>query len=156
MPPTSATDGAGERRLAPPSGLPLGRRLGAWLLVGLMALGSVLMWLVSPVAWLYLVSQTTTSSQPSAAAYLGVLAGIVVTAVVIGKSLAVLDRVHTRLVHPEADMRYRSPWLKSMRDDREARRREGVLETVMVWSVGAALALTGIWFAFFAGSSLIG
>ncbi len=141
--------------MAPPARLPPGRKAGAWLLVTLMALGSVVMWLASPVAWLYLVSQGTTSSQPSAGAYLLVLAGIIVTAVVIGKLLAMLDRVHTRLVHPEADQRYRSPWLKSMRDDREARRREGVLEVVMVWSVGVALALTGIWFAFFAGSSLV-
>jgi len=45
--------------------------------------------------------------------------------------------------------------MKSMRGERE-RRRRSVLDTVMMISVGVALALSAVWFFGFAGSSLPG
>ena len=43
-------------------------RLAAWL-IGLMAIGSIAMWLVVPIAWIYLASQMVDSSRaPSLAA----------------------------------------------------------------------------------------
>lgn len=153
---SSGAAGTPDRRLAAPSSASVGGRIAAWGLVVLMALGSVFMWLGSPVLWLWVVSQGASSSQPSAGAYLLVLGLIVLTAVVIGKALAALDRLHTRIVFPDRDGRRRTAWLKSMRDDRSTQRPQGVLDVVMIWSVGTALLLTAIWFAFFAGSSLIG
>ena len=46
--------------------------------------------------------------------------------------------------------------MKSMRGDRERKRRRSVLDSVMIISVGVALLLFGIWFFAFAGSSLPG
>jgi len=46
--------------------------------------------------------------------------------------------------------------MRSMRGERSSTRKRGVLDTVMIVSVGFALALFGIWFFGFAGSSLPG
>jgi hypothetical protein len=45
--------------------------------------------------------------------------------------------------------------MKSMRGDAEDRHRGGVLDKVMIISVGIALVLFGLWFFGFAGSSLV-
>jgi hypothetical protein len=54
--------------------------------------------------------------------------------------------------------RHTSPWLRSMRDEREedTRRKFGIspIERVVVASVVAAVLAFEIWFFFFAGSSL--
>jgi hypothetical protein len=54
--------------------------------------------------------------------------------------------------------RYTSPWLRSMRDEREedVRRKFGIsaVERVVVVSVVAAVLAFEVWFFFFAGSSL--
>ena len=46
--------------------------------------------------------------------------------------------------------------MKSMRGERDRRRRRSVLDTVMMISVGLALVLSAVWFFGFAGSSLPG
>ena len=58
--------------------------------------------------------------------------------------------------HPAA--RHTSPWLRSMRDEREedTRQKLGIspVERVVVASVVAAVLAFEVWFFFFAGSSL--
>ncbi len=79
----------------------------ATLLVLLMAVGSVVMWLVAPVFWLWLASQIASSSQPSLSIYLLVLVGIVASMIVIGKLLGWLNRLHamgTSLEGPTEDV----------------------------------------------------
>jgi hypothetical protein len=49
------------------------RRLLAALLIGLMAVGSVVLWIGVPVGWLYVASQLTESSQPAMGPYVLVL-----------------------------------------------------------------------------------
>ena len=46
--------------------------------------------------------------------------------------------------------------MRSMRGDAERAPPVGVLDSVMIVSVGVALVLFGIWFFAFAGSSLLG
>jgi hypothetical protein len=57
-----------------------------------------------------------------------------------------------------AEARHTSPWLRSMRDERETdtRQKFGIspIERVVVISVVAAVLAFEIWFFFFAGSSL--
>ncbi|MBI5107016.1 MAG: hypothetical protein HZB46_18880 [Solirubrobacterales bacterium] len=143
-----APTGAGGRASA------AGRRLVAWTLVVLMAAGSIAMWLVAPVAWLYLASQMTSSTAPSAGPYLLVLAGLVVTFAIIGKALGALNRAHQRVTGAGVERR-RATWLKSMRGERdEPARPNGVLEVVMLTSVSLALLVMAVWFFGFAGSSL--
>jgi uncharacterized membrane protein YgcG len=123
-------------------------------LVVVMAAGSVVMWLVSPVVWLWIASRMTDSSQPSLGPYLLVLVGMALTAVVIGKFLGVVNRAHMRVTGRLRDRREARTWNRSMRGERQSSADRGVLEQVMLVSVGCALVLFGIWFFAFAGSSL--
>jgi MFS family permease len=130
------------------------RHLAGYALVLVMAVGSIVMWLVSPVVWLWIASRMTSSSQPSLGPYALVLVGMVVTAIVIGKFLGVVNRAHLRVTGRLSDKRDHSSWNRSMRGDSRHRNDRGVLEQVMLISVGCALVLFGIWFFGFAGSSL--
>jgi hypothetical protein len=125
-------------------------------LVFVMALGSVVVWLVSPIAWLWIASQMTDSTQPSLGPYLLVLVGMVLTAVVIGKLLGMVNRTHMRITGRAPDTREPAKWNRSMRGERAPVNDRGVLEQVMAISVTFALLLFGIWFFIFAGSSLPG
>jgi hypothetical protein len=125
-------------------------------LVIVMALGSVVVWLVSPVAWLWIASQMTDSTQPSLGPYVLVLVGTVLTAVVIGKFLGMINRTHMRITGRMRDKREPAKWNRSMRGERRPVNDRGVLEQVMAISVSCALVLFGIWFFLFAGSSLPG
>jgi hypothetical protein len=130
------------------------RHLAGFGLVLVMAAGSVVMWLVSPVVWLWIASRMTSSSQPSLGPYLLVLVGMVLTAVVIGKFLGVVNRVHMRVTGRLTNKREHATWNRSMRGERKPSNDRGVLEQVMLISVGCALVLFGVWFFAFAGSSL--
>jgi hypothetical protein len=130
------------------------RHLAGFALVIVMAAGSIVMWLVSPVGWLWIASRMTSSSQPSLGPYLLVLIGMVVTAVVIGKFLGVVNRAHMRVTGRLRDKREHASWNRSMRGERRSTNDRGVLEQVMLISVACALVLFGIWFFGFAGSSL--
>jgi hypothetical protein len=132
----------------------VGRRLAAVLLIALMAIGSVLLWLGIPLGWLYLVSRLVDSSEPSMGPYVLVLVGIPASMVIVGKLLSKLNRAYGELTHSASSQRTRTPWLKSMRGERDAARPRTVLDVVMVWSVAVALVCFGIWFFVFAGSSL--
>jgi hypothetical protein len=131
-----------------------GRSLVAALLVALMAIGSIVLWLGIPVGWLYLASRLVKSSQPSMGPYVLVLVGIPASMVVVGKLLSRLDRAYGRVTGTLSDARTRSPWMRSMRGERDSGRRRSVLDVVMVWSVALALLCFGVWFFAFAGSSL--
>lgn len=125
-------------------------------LVLVMALGSVVVWLVSPVVWLWIGSRMTDSTQPSLGPYLLVLVGMVLTAVVVGKFLGMVNRMHMRITGRASDKREHAKWNRSMRGERTTVNDRGVLEQVMAISVSCALVLFGIWFFAFAGSSLPG
>jgi hypothetical protein len=131
------------------------RHAGGAVLVLLMALGSIAMWLVVPIAWLWLGSQMTSSSQPTIGPYLLVLAGTIVSMIVIGKLLGSLNRMHMRVTGRLRDKREQATWMKSMRGERRGTHQDrGVLDGVMMISVGIAVVLFGIWFFAFAGSSM--
>ena len=131
-----------------------GRRLLAALLIALMAIGSILLWLGIPVGWLYLVSRLVKSSQPSMGPYVLLIVGIPASMIVVGKALSKLNRVYGEVTGTTPTMRARSPWMKSMRGERDSGRERTVLDVVMVWSVALALLCFGVWFFAFAGSSL--
>ena len=64
-----------------------------------------------------------------------------------------MHQVYTRT---NDDRPQQAPWMRSMRGERGSTRKRGVLDTVMIVSVGLALAGFGLWFFGFAGSSLPG
>ena len=125
-------------------------------LIALMAIGSVCMWIGLPVALIYLASRVADSPKPSMGPYLLIIIGLPVGMIVIGKALGALDRYHGHITGLDDGRPEQAVWMKSMRGERERRRRRSVLDTVMVVSVGVALLLSAVWFFGFAGSSLPG
>jgi hypothetical protein len=127
----------------------------AFLLVVLMALGSVLMWIGVPLGLIYLASKLADTPNPSMGPYLLVLIGLPIGMAVIGKGLGALNRAHIRVTGAEVDA-YRPGWTRSMRGERRVERRGGVLDRVMIVSVAVAGLAFAVWFFGFAGSSLPG
>lgn len=126
----------------------------ALLLIAIMAVGSVFLWIGIPVGWIYAVSKMVESSQPSLGPYVLLIVAIPVTMALWGKLLYGLDRVYARVTGQASEVRFRAPWLKSMRGERSTPRRLTVLEMTMIVSVSIAVVAFFIWFFGFAGSSL--
>jgi len=126
----------------------------ALFLVLLMGLGSIIMWLGIPLGLIYAASKVADSSAPSLGPYLLVFIGLPIGMALMAKVLGYLDRVHQSYTRTGDDRPQQAPWMRSMRGDRGSTRKRGVLDTVMIVSVGFALLLFGIWFFGFAGSSL--
>jgi hypothetical protein len=126
------------------------------LLIALMAIGSVVMWIGVPVALIYAASRLADSPNPSMGPYVLILVGLPLGMMAVGKLLGALDRYHGRVTGLDDGRPEQAAWMKSMRGDRERKRRRSVLDSVMIASVGVALLLFGIWFFAFAGSSLPG
>jgi hypothetical protein len=133
-----------------------GTGLAKVALIALMAIGSIFLWIGIPVGWLWIGSQIQSDSgQASFGLYLGILLGIIVSMVAIGKLLSGLNGVYGRLTGSEA-VRVRMPWHRSLRGEDEGRAPRQILDVVMVGSVMAAGFAFLVWFLFFAGSSLPG
>ena len=133
-----------------------GTGLAKVALIALMAVGSIFLWIGIPVGWLWIGSQIQSDSgQASFGLYLGILLGIIVSMVAIGKLLWSLNGVYGRLTGSEI-VRVRMPWHRSMRGEQEGRQPRQILDVVMVISVATAGFAFLMWFLFFAGSSLPG
>ncbi len=137
------------------------RRRSTWspisiVLIALMAVGSMLMWLGLPAFLVFLASRIADSPNPSMGPYLLIMLGLPAGMVAIGRCLGALDRYHGRVTGLDDGRPQQATWLKSMRGDRERRRRRSVLDTVMILSVGVCLLAFAVWFFAFAGSSLPG
>jgi hypothetical protein len=130
------------------------RKPTAAFLVIVMALGSVLLWIGIPVAWIYGVSQMVDTTQPQLGPYLAILVGVPATMWAFGRFLFRLNESYERVTGQTSEVRVQLPWMRSMRGERTSGRRTTVLEFVMIVSVGLCVTLFGIWFLFFAGSSL--
>jgi hypothetical protein len=126
----------------------------ALLLIVAMAVGSVVLWLGIPVAWIYGVSQMVDTTQPQIGPYLAIIVGVPATMAVFGRFLYKMNQVYERVTGQTSEVRVQLPWHRSMRGERESGRRTNVLEFVMICSVGLCLLVFGVWFLFFAGSSL--
>ena len=133
-----------------------GTGLAKVALIALMAVGSIFLWIGIPVGWLWIGSQVQSDSgQASFGLYLGILLGIIVSMVALGKLLQGLNGVYGRLTGSEI-VRVRLPWHRSLRGEQEGRPPRQILDVVMVISVMTAGFVFLIWFFFFAGSSLPG
>jgi hypothetical protein len=128
----------------------------AVLLVAMMAIGSVVMWVGVPLGLVYAASKIANSSEPSLGPYLLVLIGLPIGMALVGKGLGALDRAHQRMTGIGDDGPRRASWNRSLRGERRATRRGGILDRVMIVSVAVALVGMAVWFFGFAGSSLPG
>jgi hypothetical protein len=129
------------------------RRLEQFSLVVLMFVGSIGMWLGSPVLWIWLAGRTSKISTTAMGSLLMILIGIPVTMYLIGKFLARLDARYTGSFGTTVSST-RSParWLHSMRGGKTVEQ-PTMLDKVMVLSVSLALLVVGTWYIFFSGGS---
>jgi hypothetical protein len=87
-----------------------------------------------------------------------VIAVLAVSVVALTMALGWLSATYDDLTGRPAAARRTSPWMRSMRGEREelVKRKLGIspIERVVVISVTAAVVTFEVWFFFFAGSSL--
>jgi hypothetical protein len=111
--------------------------LGATLVLLIMVIGSLVLWIGTPLLWLWVGSQVQ-GATASLGTALGVsFIGVIVTIMLLAGLLAKLSNVY------QANRRARG-----LEDTGHY-----VLETVLVVSAGLTLAAFVVWFFFFAGAS---
>jgi UPF0716 family protein affecting phage T7 exclusion len=114
-------------------------RIGAdaLLAVAIMFIGSLVLWLGTPLLWLWVGSQIQGSTSSLSLALLAMAAGVLATVVLLAGLLSRLSQVHRSIV------------IARGRDDPGHR----MLESVMITAAGIAIVVFGIWFLLFAGAS---
>jgi hypothetical protein len=124
------------------------------------ALVAVNIWTGAPLfaVWVGSRIQRSSSSGLSMGAVFAVIVLLALLEIALTLTLTRLGAVYDELTGRPLAARRTSPWLRSMRGEREdvARRRHGIsaLERIVVISVVAAVMAFEVWFFFFAGSSL--
>ena len=134
-------------------------RLKRLALVAGSALISINIWTGAPLLAVWVGSQIQSAQDRlSMTAVFAVIVTLAATVFALAWVLAWINGRYDELAGRPREARYTSPWLRSMRGEREAdvRRRHGIsaVERVVVVSVVAAVLAFEIWFFFFAGSSL--
>jgi hypothetical protein len=122
-----------------------------FFLIAAMAVGSVSVWVVNPLVWLWITSRLQ-STQARMGPYALMLAGITATAVVGAKVLSRLNRRYGEVTGTTPTIHVILPWRRSERGGRsQARETDGrlpvsVLDVVMVTSVAIAVVALALWF----------
>jgi hypothetical protein len=110
---------------------------GAVLVLSIMIIGSIVLWVGTPLLWLWIASQIQGSTQSLGTALAVAFVGVIITVTVLASVLSRLSDIY--------------------RGNRIARGGEDpghvVLEGVLVVSAGVTLAAFTVWFLFFAGAS---
>jgi hypothetical protein len=110
---------------------------GAILVISIMVIGSLVLWVGTPLLWLWVGSQIQGDTESLGAALAVAFVGVLLTVTVLGSLLGRLSDV------------YRANCIA------RGRRDPGyvVLEAVLVVSAGLTVVGFGIWFFFLAGTS---
>jgi hypothetical protein len=109
----------------------------ALLTVAIMVIGSLVLWLGTPLLWLWIGSQIDGSTDSIGLSLLVMGVGVLVTVLVVAKMLSRLSQVH------------RSIAITRGLEDPGHR----VLESVMIVTAGIAIVVFSVWFLLFAGAS---
>jgi hypothetical protein len=125
----------------------MGKRAFEALLVLLIFLGSLVLWLGIPAAWIWIAAQLVVE-YPSI--YVVALVACPSTMAGWGYLLYRLYAVYVEVHGEPEDTRQHTAWLKSLSGARGARQPRTVLEISMTVSVIIALLTMAIWFFFFA------
>ncbi|HEY3726537.1 MAG TPA: hypothetical protein VGL51_05155 [Solirubrobacteraceae bacterium] len=110
---------------------------GAVLVVLIMFIGSLGLWVGTPLLWLYVGSQIQGSTQSVGAALAAMFVGVIITITILASLLAKLSDI------------YRANCMSRGQTDPG----HGVLEGVLVVSAGLTLIVFVVWFFLFAGAS---
>jgi hypothetical protein len=128
-------------------------------LVTASALCSINLWTGAPLFAVWVGSKVQGSfNSLSMTAVFAVIAILAVTVFALGYVLTWLNNKYDELTGRPAVARQTSPWLRSMRDERDdaVQRKYGIggIERVVVICAVAGVLAFEVWFFFFAGSSL--
>jgi hypothetical protein len=119
---------------------------------------SINIWTGAPLFAVWVGSQAAGDSGLSMGAVFVVIVVLAVSVIGLTVALSWLSAKYDVLTGRPPAARRTSPWLRSMRGEREevARRTRGIsgIERIVVLSVVACVVAFEIWFFFFAGSSL--
>lgn len=112
------------------------------LLVLGMGIGSITLWALSPIFWLWFAAKVATwnggDTRLTPTLAMIILGGIITTTLVVGKLLGIMNRKHMRLTGLDRGTKHARSWNKSLRDARQTSRDRGLLEPVMYISLGGA------------------
>jgi hypothetical protein len=138
---------------------PQGHRLERIALVAVGALLSINIWTGAPLLAVWVGSQIQSAQDRlSMGALFAVVVVLAASVFVLAWLLAQVNARYDRLIGRSKKARVSSPWLRSMRGEREEDIRAEVgisgVERIVVISVIAAVLAFEVWFFFFAGSSL--
>ena len=128
-------------------------------LVTASALCSVNMWTGAPLLAVWVGSKVQGNlNNLSMTALFSVVVVLAAVVFLLAWALTWVNARYDQLTGRPPAARHTSPWLRSMRDEREVdtRRKYGIspVERVVVASVVVAVLAFEVWFFFFAGSSL--
>jgi hypothetical protein len=128
-------------------------------LVTASALCSINIWTGAPLLAIWVGSKVQEDSTSlSMGAVLSVIVVLAVLVFLLAWLISVINARYDELTGRPAAARRTSPWMRSMRDEREAdtQRKYGIsgIERVVIISVVVAVLVAEVWFFFFAGSSL--
>ena len=128
------------------------------LLVSASALCAINIWTGAPLLAVWVGSQAAAGSRLSMGAVGVVIVVLAASCLLLTMALTWLSARYDEVTGRPAAARRTSPWLRSMRGEREEteRRRYGIstVERVVVAAVVLCVLVFEIWFFFFAGSSL--
>ena len=123
-------------------------------LIASMVVCAQILWVGSPMLWLWIGSQMTSSQQGRMGPYFVIAIGILASTVAIALALARLQRLYESVSGQEARVRVRLPWLRSLRDERTPGTEVTVLDLILVTTAVIAVLVLAAWFLLFAGSPL--
>jgi hypothetical protein len=132
----------------------LSKKAAAVVLILAMSVAALLLWVGIPIGWLWIGSQLVSSSQPSMGPYAVVAIGIIASVVIDAMILSRLNRTYQRVTDSDGQVRIQLPWMKSMRGERDSGRQTTVLDIILVGSVTLAGLTMLLWWVFLAGSPL--
>ncbi len=128
-------------------------------LITASAVCSINLWTGAPLFAIWVGSKVQGSFNTlSMTAVFAVIAILAITVFALGYLLTVINSKYDELTGRPAVARQTSPWLRSMRDERDdaVQRKYGIggIERVVVLCAVAGVLAFEAWFFFFAGSSL--
>jgi hypothetical protein len=128
-------------------------------LVTASALCAINLWTGAPLLAVWVGSKVQGNlNNLSMTALFSVIVVLAATVFLLALALTWLNAKYDELTGRPAEARHTSPWLRSMRDEREehVRRKYGIggVERVVVICAVAGFLAFEVWFFFFAGSSL--
>lgn len=130
--------------------------LAAASLIVLMVLGSVVLWLAVPLAWLWLASHIDGSLDASLKAYAVVAIGVPSTMLLMFWLLRHLDDAHRRIVGATPTKKLAPAWRRSLSEERDLHAPTSALDIILAITAIAAIISMAVWFFLFAGSPLPG